>query len=507
MSARIPPQLEGRAIPGQDPGNAGKHRSKGDIRGADFASSLLSLLTRLPPRGKPSAGVGKPAGNAGLASARETSRNLPGKETRRKERTGRKPPSAAWDPAGTGIGLPSAAATAHAAGPAGAPGDPRHAAVPGALERGNERGKTAARQANADARTGKGPIPRGSVPRSVASASPLPGNPEEAPAEKNAVSGNGTGGVPPAAGASKRTRPFPEAGPAVEAAEKSPGRVSDAASMSIAERNRIAGRHAAPGMSSPGAIPVPGPAGRRNAGDRPEPPGENAGAPSAGKGPTAHRKGTKISAQGAPSNGGGTAARFAVEREPAPARGGFRADTAKDGSSAVPPGVPATAQLTEYGGEAAATAYRSTPAPAEAPHSPLFEQLSMKLAPMPDGEHTVEMRLSPERLGALEIELRIGSGRMDASLRADNPEARALLLREEPALREALRNAGVTLSSYHVSLADDPRREKRGTTRPDGDGGTPARRNRKEGPVEGIAAAGTGAERIGATGRTDHWIA
>lgn len=130
----------------------------------------------------------------------------------------------------------------------------------------------------------------------------------------------------------------------------------------------------------------------------------------------------------------------------------------------------------------------------------------MKLTPMPDGEHTVEMRLSPERLGALEIELRIGSGRMDASLRADNPEARALLLREEPALREALRNAGVTLSSYHVFLADDPRREKRGTTRPDGDDGTPARRNRKEGPVAGIAA-GAGAERIGATGRKDHWVA
>ncbi|GAB4233403.1 MAG: hypothetical protein OHK0028_09170 [Deltaproteobacteria bacterium] len=264
---------------------------------------------------------------------------------------------------------------------------------------------------------------------------------------------------------------------------------------------------AAPRILSSGAPPVPGPAARRITGDRTELPNESAGPPSAGRGSSGHRKAAEIPLPTGPTGGGGPTVRLADAHEPAPARDGARVDAGENGLHAFPPGLPATDPWTRDGEGTAAPVSAATPSPAADSPSPLFEQLAMKLTPMPDGEHTVEMRLAPERLGGLNIELRIASGRIDASLRADNPEARSLLLREEPALREALRNAGITLSSYHVALANDPHRERRGTSRPDADAGTPQRRNRRETPVEGIAPARGGAERTGAPDRTEHWIA
>lgn len=150
----------------------------------------------------------------------------------------------------------------------------------------------------------------------------------------------------------------------------------------------------------------------------------------------------------------------------------------------------------------------TAPPPREpAPPAPLFQQVAMKMTPLPDGAHDVEIRLNPEHLGNLKIELHIDSGRMDASLRADTNEARALLLREEPALREALRNAGVTLSSFNVALSGEPWRERRGAARPDGDGDSPSRRGRKEVPVDGVASVTGREEGRDALGQTEHWIA
>lgn len=129
------------------------------------------------------------------------------------------------------------------------------------------------------------------------------------------------------------------------------------------------------------------------------------------------------------------------------------------------------------------------------------------MTPLSDGAHDVEIRLTPEHLGKLKIELHIDSGRMDASVQADNTEARALLLREEPALREALRNAGVTLSSFNVALSGEPWKERKGGAQPDGNADSTPRRGRNEDPVEGVNALhGEDAERDGSY-RTEHWIA
>jgi flagellar hook-length control protein FliK len=138
---------------------------------------------------------------------------------------------------------------------------------------------------------------------------------------------------------------------------------------------------------------------------------------------------------------------------------------------------------------------------------PLFEQVAMRMTPLSDGAHDVEIRLVPEHLGKLRIELHIDSGRVDASVQADNSEARALLLREEPSLREALRSAGVTLSSFNVALSGEPWKEKRGGTQPNGDADSAPHRGGKEERVEGAARVhGVDADPDGMN-RTEHWIA
>ncbi len=138
---------------------------------------------------------------------------------------------------------------------------------------------------------------------------------------------------------------------------------------------------------------------------------------------------------------------------------------------------------------------------------PLFEQVAMRMAATPDGAHEVEIRLAPEHLGKLKIELHIDSGRMDAAVRADNPEARSLLLLEEPALREALRNAGVTLSSFNVALSGEPWKERRERTSPNGDTDTAPHRGGKEEKTESVASVRReDLERDGMK-RTEHWIA
>ncbi|MBI5419775.1 MAG: flagellar hook-length control protein FliK [Deltaproteobacteria bacterium] len=149
-----------------------------------------------------------------------------------------------------------------------------------------------------------------------------------------------------------------------------------------------------------------------------------------------------------------------------------------------------------------------TPAPQAPPDfKHLSEQVAVRISPLADGPHKVEIHLSPEHLGRLKIDLRIQAGQMDARLSADTPEARAILLRDEPALREALLANGITLSSYTVTLAGDSGRESRGGfTMERGEEGKAGRKHREE---TAIPAAAPATERTpgAAPGATAHWIA
>ncbi|HEY3490023.1 MAG TPA: flagellar hook-length control protein FliK [Candidatus Deferrimicrobiaceae bacterium] len=94
-----------------------------------------------------------------------------------------------------------------------------------------------------------------------------------------------------------------------------------------------------------------------------------------------------------------------------------------------------------------------TAAPPAPDPLPVHEQVSMRLSTLPDGLHEVTLRLSPEQLGDLRIDLKLNGGRMDAVVRAESQDAREALLRDVPALREALASNGITLSSFDVSLS------------------------------------------------------
>ncbi len=168
-----------------------------------------------------------------------------------------------------------------------------------------------------------------------------------------------------------------------------------------------------------------------------------------------------------------------------------------DGASAAS-GSPAGTARTEPFRPAAEAA---NPPPAG---PPLVEQVAVRISPLAEGLHEVEIRLEPDHLGKLTIDLRIQGGRVDALLQADNAEARAVLLREESSLRDALSSSGITLSSYTVSLAGNGAKEERRAFRAGtGEGDRTARRR----TAESAALSGPDEPHPAGTGSATHWIA
>lgn len=143
--------------------------------------------------------------------------------------------------------------------------------------------------------------------------------------------------------------------------------------------------------------------------------------------------------------------------------------------------------------------------------APLHEQVGMRLSTLPDGAHEVSLQLSPENLGNLRIDLKLSGGRMDAVVRAESPEAREALLRDIPALREALASSGITLSSFDVSLAGGNSPEQHAPRQAGGWETGQGHRSRREGDAESAPGGfrpGRGTsqnETAGAAG--GHWIA
>jgi flagellar hook-length control protein FliK len=128
-------------------------------------------------------------------------------------------------------------------------------------------------------------------------------------------------------------------------------------------------------------------------------------------------------------------------------RGEARQETAPNPFFAQAAHPTKTAETVSFGSVAEAAA------PPAADPLPVHEQVSMRISTLPDGLHEVTLRLSPEQLGDLRIDLKLNGGRMDAVVRAESQDAREALLRDVPALREALASNGITLSSFDVSLS------------------------------------------------------
>jgi flagellar hook-length control protein FliK len=85
---------------------------------------------------------------------------------------------------------------------------------------------------------------------------------------------------------------------------------------------------------------------------------------------------------------------------------------------------------------------------------PVADQLSTVLAPaahQPDGSYQVNIRLQPEDLGVVNVELRLESGTVNVSLHAEGDATGDMLRQNLGQLRQQLANAGLTTGRFDVS--------------------------------------------------------
>jgi flagellar hook-length control protein FliK len=144
---------------------------------------------------------------------------------------------------------------------------------------------------------------------------------------------------------------------------------------------------------------------------------------------------------------------------PLPAAGGQSAGTGnpgQDGGSSDPSqdGVPDLAGLPQ-GPSTAPLAAPAAPdaAKAPAPAPPVGGQIAQHIAVLrgvDDGEHSMTLVLTPERLGPVEIQVTVSKGTLDLSLRGAHEQGRAALLEALPELRRDLQSAGLTCSRLEV---------------------------------------------------------
>lgn len=85
---------------------------------------------------------------------------------------------------------------------------------------------------------------------------------------------------------------------------------------------------------------------------------------------------------------------------------------------------------------------------------PVADQLATVLAPAAhraDGSYQVSIRLQPEELGVVNVELRLESGTVNVSLHAEGDATGDMLRQNLGQLRQQLANAGLTTGRFDVS--------------------------------------------------------
>ena len=88
---------------------------------------------------------------------------------------------------------------------------------------------------------------------------------------------------------------------------------------------------------------------------------------------------------------------------------------------------------------------------------PVADQLATVLAPaahQPDGSYQVNIRLQPEDLGVVNVELRLESGTVNVSLHAEGDATGDMLRQNLGQLRQQLANAGLTTGRFDVSTGN-----------------------------------------------------
>lgn len=82
---------------------------------------------------------------------------------------------------------------------------------------------------------------------------------------------------------------------------------------------------------------------------------------------------------------------------------------------------------------------------------PLIDQLARAVSNLDDGQYSVTLRLHPEQLGDVRLQIHMSGREVHAALEVANQDARQLLENRSDQLRQNLSQAGLTLSGFEVS--------------------------------------------------------
>jgi flagellar hook-length control protein FliK len=101
----------------------------------------------------------------------------------------------------------------------------------------------------------------------------------------------------------------------------------------------------------------------------------------------------------------------------------------------------------------AATTATPAPVDANAVVDQVLQGISMRT--LSDGSQSVRMRLVPESLGSVTVNLSVQGGSVNATMLAQNTDVRDALLANQQALARSLADAGLKLASFTVNLANN----------------------------------------------------
>lgn len=133
----------------------------------------------------------------------------------------------------------------------------------------------------------------------------------------------------------------------------------------------------------------------------------------------------------------------------------------------------------------AATAHKA-PAPIPTPIEPdrLMDAIARSAVSSGDGRYTVTLRLHPEQLGEIRLQLHVSGRDVATTLQVSNPAAQQLLEQKSDQLREGLTQSGLTLSGFHVATGQEQRQRE---TQQQFDQLAPRKRNRQSASKPDIA--------------------
>lgn len=99
----------------------------------------------------------------------------------------------------------------------------------------------------------------------------------------------------------------------------------------------------------------------------------------------------------------------------------------------------------------------TTATPAQVDPNAVVDQVlqGISMRNLSDGSQSVRMRLVPESLGSVTVNLSVQGGSVNATLLAQNTDVRDALLANQQALARSLSDAGLKLASFTVNLANN----------------------------------------------------